>query len=264
MTKRSNPLFVRANSITSLAESSPPRGAVITWTYRDADGTPVFQHYRKPRTPTPDDPRSKKYGYRYPVMRRGSVVDWVYRKHPLADTLVYRLPQFLAIDPTEDVWWSEGERDCDALVSAGAHTVAHHGGAGKATRRQAEWLRGRRGQIILIADRDVPGAYDAIKRYDLLRSVDIAADQLKIVRASVRRKGADARDHLDAGYGLNDFITLDIARLRDIAATITSSGFSASDYRDGWVPEEEWQLTPEEKAVGDIKSWTPIKVRKRR
>jgi hypothetical protein len=233
----------------------------MEWTYRDASGKPIFQHYRK----AINGGRKKRYGYRYPIDHSeatGRVYAWEYRKHPLADTLLYRLPHLLA-NRRADLRWTEGERDCEALVeSFGVLATSHHGGAGKATPKQAEWLRGRKGRIFLVADRDPAGTYDVVRRYDLLRAVGIPKKRLRIVWPVPAFKGADARDHIEAGFGLDDFVPVKIDRLREEAATvIPDRGSGNGSFPDWWVPQEEWDLTPDE--LEAFKSM-PVRVEPRR
>src|SRR4051794_206854 len=91
----------------------------IHWWYHDADGHRVFQHYRYDRVPTRDDPRTKAYGYRFPkLVQDGLLIEWNWTKHPLADTLLYRLPWVLA-HPDETLLLVEGERDADVATRLG-------------------------------------------------------------------------------------------------------------------------------------------------
>src|SRR3954471_328465 len=105
----------------------------MSWWYHNAKSRRVFQHYRYARTPTPDNPRSKGYGYRYLVGHN----DWVNGKPPGADALIYRLPIVLA-NPDELLLSVEGERDADAALDLGTLATTHHGGAGKFTAAMAE------------------------------------------------------------------------------------------------------------------------------
>src|SRR4051812_17741068 len=91
---------------------------MMTWTYHDANRVPVFQHYRMARRPTPDDPRRKKYGYRYPEnlnVRISASDGWTWRKPELADATLFRLPVVLA-QPDRTLVLTEGERDCLEFV----------------------------------------------------------------------------------------------------------------------------------------------------
>lgn len=208
------------------------------WWYHDAEGRAVFQHYRYPRRPTEDDPREKGYGYRVPTgVVNGRVQGWNNIKPPEADALLYRLPWVLA-NRDALLLSTEGERDVDAARGIGLLATSHHGGAGKFTVAQAESLAGHRGPIWLIADNDVAGAVDVTQRYDRLRAVGIPARRLRVWRVAPSHKGADLRDHIEAGYDLGDLRRADLDQLRELADQSTgdlcegSWGHSAQDAED--------------------------------
>lgn len=218
-------------------------GARRYWWYHDVAGHPVFQHYRYPRKPTPDDPRDKAYGYRYPLdidyshKPEGMVLGWVNGKPEGADALIYRLPIVLAL-PRRVLWLTEGEADADAAAAHGLLATCHHGGAGKFTEAQAECLAKRRGPIVLVADNDPAGARCVVVRYDRLRAVGIPADRLRVAEVAPTHPGADLRDHLEAGYGVRDLRRADLGRLREVAATATPTNSAGSWPRDirRWRP----------------------------
>jgi hypothetical protein len=120
--------------------------------------------------------------------------------------------------------------------------TSHHGGAGKVTREQAASLYRAR-HVILVADLDDAGAYDVILRHNLLIDKGDKLDQvlgvrkfqgrLDIVRAKV---GKDAYDHLAAGYGLEQFVPVDRARLCDAAGRYQADLESNTDrYMNGSI-----------------------------
>lgn len=210
--------------------------AMLTWWYHDASGRQRFQHYRCSRVPTPGDPRTKTYGYRYLVGHN----DWRYQKPPGADALIYRLPEVLAY-PEARLILTEGERDADAARAQGALASCHHGGAGKFTQAMAESLAGHRGKIVLVADNDPAGAYDVCRRYDLLRGVGIPASRLRVREVVPTHPGADLRDHLEAGFGVKDLRRADLGRLRAVAQTSTGAS-SEGSWPYACTPEEAEQL----------------------
>lgn len=192
-----------------------------------------------------------------------------YGKPDEADRLLYNLPSLrMAIElDAPAVFWCEGEKDCTAadelLCEAGrgmqlsatmseGPAVSHHGGASKATPRQAEHFRGYRGLVYVAVDRDDAGAACGVHRFELLRSIGVRARLVGpapdvIAPKPARRElcgtdvvcycdtpcpaptrggagssqdgpggdGADLTDHLDAGYGLRDLVRL---RPRDLRA----------------------------------------------
>lgn len=110
------------------------------------------------------------------------------------------------------IYWCEGEKDADRMAGAGALATSHHGGAGSATYQQASWLLPA-AQVIIVADRDSAGAYDAIRRIQLLDDVGYAGD----LDVRVARAGKDAYDHLTAGYRPAELRPADMTRMRQVA-----------------------------------------------
>lgn len=220
----------------------------MKWWYHDAVGHRVFQHYR---VSDPTRARGKRYGYRYPKLVENRVVlEWAYEKHRLADGLIYRLP-WIVRHPRETLLLTEGERDSDAAWRLKVLASCHHGGAGKFTEAQAESLARHRGDFVLVADNDPAGAYDVCRRFDLLRAAGIPAKHLRVCEVVPRHVGADLRDHLDGGYGLDDLRVADLDLLRDMAAACTRAASEGS-----W-PERR---TTDE--AEDLKHWRPQVVRR--
>jgi hypothetical protein len=133
------------------------------------------------------------------------------------------------------------------IGARGILCTTHHGGAGKFTEAMAESLAGHRGRIVLVADNDPAGAYDVCRRFDLLRAVGIPARRLRVREFALTHRGADLRDHLEAGYRLRDLRRSDLDQLREVAATVT-----------GDQGEGSWAVTDEE--VADLKNWRPTVV----
>jgi hypothetical protein len=211
----------------------------LHWWYHDERGCRIFQHFRYPHTPTPEDPRTKGYGYRYLVADN----DWIYRKPNDADRFIYGLPRVLANSEAKLVL-TEGERCADSALARGVLATSHHGGAGKFTEAMAESLSRHRGPIVLVADNDPAGALDVCRRFDLLRDVGISAGRLRVREVMPTHKGADLRDHFEAGYGMRALRRSDIDRLREIAATVR-----------GDCSEGSWGVTPKE--IAQLHRWRP-------
>lgn len=197
--------------------------------YQDEHGREVFQHVRWRLDPPV--PRPKTFTYRW---RRGPGCAWVPQKPDCADRYVYRLPQLLtSLSSTDCIWWPEGEGCATALCSVGAVATSHHQGAGKVTVAQARWFKGYRGTVILVADRDLPGAADAVRRYDLLRHVGIPSSRLRLVVAADEvheTPGTDAADHLAAGLSLDDFRAVPIKTARRYAARAQPAHYTSAGY----------------------------------
>lgn len=110
--------------------------------------------------------------------------------------VLYRLPKVLdAIKHGETVWLCEGERDAEALETLGVIATTAPYGANHWKPEYTDQLRGA--HLVLVADDDAPG-WARVER--LRNELDVAS--LRVVRAA---EGKDASDHLDAGYGLDDF-----------------------------------------------------------
>jgi hypothetical protein len=139
---------------------------------------------------------------------------WHLSKPAGADGYLYRLPEVVrAISAGAEVWSCEGEKDADALAGAGVVATSHHGGAGKFSVAQAYKLRDATA-VVCVMDRDGPGAWDVIRRYDSL--IAVGARRVRIVRP----RGCDvndAADHLSVGYGPDESIRCAVADVRELA-----------------------------------------------
>src|SRR5262249_46085975 len=96
--------------------------------------------------------------------------------------------------------------------------TSHHQGAGNATLQQASWLTKAK-HVVLVADLDNAGAYDAALRHDLLLEAGCEGE-ISIVRA---REGNDAADQIAAGYRIDEFVPVDISKLRVAAKRFKSN-----------------------------------------
>jgi hypothetical protein len=119
---------------------------------------------------------------------------------------LYRLPRVVeAVQTGERVWLVEGEKDADALAQRfGVAATTAPGGAAKSWR--AEYTEALRGAYVtIVADRD-----DAGRRHARTAAAALAeaAAEVVLVEPAVNRPHADASDHLDAGFGLDDFSPL--------------------------------------------------------
>lgn len=175
--------------------------------------------------------------------------------------LLYNLPAMLAAGRRAHVWFVEGEGDVDCLTALGVVAVTH-GAAGSVRPEQVEWFRGHRGRITLAMDNDRAGKLDVLDRYDALRGVGVSASQLRIVRGRVRKPKADVRDHLDAGWSLDQFVRLSVPKLRaavkaevptkaDRARVLAEDGYGINPIT-GYVYEP---TTAEQ--VAELQQWAP-------
>lgn len=201
----------------------PKRQAKITWTcsyiYRDERGRAIFKHNRFKT----DDERGKTFSYTKPMP--APLPGWEKGKPAGADNYLWRVPSILA-NPNDEWWWTEGEKDAKALYEAGVEATSHHGGAGHTTLAQARWLAQAR-RVVLVVDRDVNGAYCALRRYRLLRKVGLTPRQIRFVHAAV---GKDAADHLAAGWHLEDFLRARLVIVKKLAAEYSPTTANSGGY----------------------------------
>jgi hypothetical protein len=106
------------------------------------------------------------------------------------------------------VWLSESHSDADALCAAGIVGTTNWLAAGHWNMEDAAQLRGKR--VIVVMHRDEAG-----REFALAVTRSLGYRGVKVVRA---RKGNDARDHLEAGLGLSDFVPVLPWQLRKEAA----------------------------------------------
>jgi DNA primase len=150
------------------------------------------------------------------------------RKPAIADSIIYNLPDVLAaVGADQTVHWSEGEADADALTALGYAATSHHQGAGHVTPEQTSWLSGAE-RVVLWADRDIPGAYDVWRRWQLLLAAGVPEEGIVIV---VARTGKDTRDHLNAGHTVAEAVPVNKATITELAAQYTAASARKAGYR---------------------------------
>jgi hypothetical protein len=236
--------------------------------YRRADGTAVFQ---RPRFRLPDGSKVCWYEYAYgPGWAHGADrADTMYFKGKYncsygccrPDEMLYHLNELVpALSTAPVIYWTEGETDCNAIrdqfytdeLGVRVAATSHHQAAGNSTVAQAELFRGYQGTVVLLYDLDPDdknggniGAYDVLKRFDLLRSVGLR--RIAIAHSPV---GKDIRDGLEAGCSLSDLVFLglpELIGLRGKAARIRHKslyqyrqnvGKIIRELREGWANAE--------------------------
>lgn len=192
--------------------------------FLDHQGALLFQKVRF-RALSPDAPRPKTFRYWTPSAYGGIGAPG---KPDIADSIIYNLPDVLAaIAADETVHSTEGEADADELTALGYTATSHHQGAGHFTPEQAAWLRGAQ-RVVLWADRDIPGAYDVWRRWQLLLAAGVPEEGLVIV---VARTGKDARDHLNAGHTVSDAVPISKKTITELAAQYTAASARKAGYR---------------------------------
>lgn len=114
--------------------------------------------------------------------------------------VLYRLPAVLAAKAAgEAIWVCEGEKDADAVATAGACGTCNPGGAGQGKWRDdySASLMGAR-EVLVAADLDEAGRAHAKAVVARLGPV------VERVRLVLPTKGADMAEHLGAGASLSD------------------------------------------------------------
>lgn len=132
-------------------------------------------------------------------------------KLPEAERIPYRLPDVRqAIEIGKPIYCAEGEKDCDALMGAGAlAATCNPSGAGKWLDQFDAYFVGAV-EVRIIADRDVPGAKHALDLARHLRPI------VGTVRLFLPAEGKDATEHLSAGFDLSDLVEVEPVGLQHL------------------------------------------------
>jgi len=155
-----------------------------SYSYEDRSGTELFQVVRY----EPKDFRQR---------RSDGNGGWVWSLKGVQRVL-FHLPQLVAgLEAQATVYVAEGEEDVLALEAEGAVATCNPMGAGKWHADYSEVLRGA--QVRLVQDADQAGREHGRQVAASLHAVGATVELLEA------REGKDARDHLKAGHGLEDF-----------------------------------------------------------
>ena len=129
-----------------------PRNALSIWDYRGADGKLRFKIAKLP--PGPD---GKKKFWPYARATKGGKKGWVIKNPMDRDRPLYRLPELLAADRTQQVIVLEGEKCADATVKAFPAAVVSTWCGGTNARKKTDFspLYGR--DVLLVSDADDTG-----------------------------------------------------------------------------------------------------------
>jgi hypothetical protein len=192
---------------------------IATYPYTDENGAVLYETVRL----SPKDFRQ----------RRRVDNEWVWN---LKETrrVLYHLPRLIAaVDRGETVWIAEGEKDCDALIAAGAAVATCNPlGAGKwsAVKDAATYFKGAK--VVIVADKDDVGRNHAADVAQALRGV---AGRVDVVEAA---DGKDAAEHFAAGRTLEDFVVVELDREDERSPEpIDLDGFLAEP-----EPDHDWVI----------------------
>ena len=202
---RSTRLLPRADAADrgAVVSATTQRGrTVATYRYTDEAGSLLYEVVRA---------EPKRFYQRVPDGRGG----WGYKLGDIRRVL-YRLPEVaVAVAADEPVWVAEGEKDVEALVTAGVCATCAAQGAGKWRLTDSAALAGAR--VTVVADDDLPGRAHAADVHDALAGM--AASVTVVLPA----EGKDAHDRLAAGRELNEFVPVSLAELRPVAQQLAEA-----------------------------------------
>ncbi|MAG92482.1 MAG: hypothetical protein CMJ48_01845 [Planctomycetaceae bacterium] len=171
---------------------------------------------RQSHTPTPtlvSRPMRRVADYEY-TDRHGEIISTKTRFEPAPNPdgeksflwdngnpkVLYRLPEIVE---AEEVWVNEGEKAADRMATVLPPDHAATCAPAKWDELFVECLHGR--GVHVIVDRDKSGLNQARKVYDSLTAAGITVD---LVYPAVTAEKADAFDHFEAGFGLDDFVAM--------------------------------------------------------
>lgn len=206
--------------------------AEAVYSYADEDWRLLYEMLRLP---------DKKFIARQPNPQHGlgGEPEWLWN---LDETkrVPYRLPELCAaVEEGDVIYVVEGEKDVDALRSAGYSSTCNPGGAGRWKDEFSAYFESA--EVVVVQDKDDPGRRHARKVVASLRTH--GARSVRLVEARV---GKDSWDHLDAGYGVDDFV--EVAEGQDVSADLVegASPMVLEPFRDlvadveplGWLVED--------------------------
>jgi putative DNA primase/helicase len=166
-----------------------PDDAYAAYDYEDEDGTVLFQVRRY---------ETAGGGKTFLQYRPDGEGGWISGTKGVKKVL-YRLPRVVeAIKAGERIFVVEGEKDVHAIEKAGGVATCNPGGADQWQPAYSLALKGA--NLVLVRDNDKAGRRHMKK---VKASVAVDSNTCMLVEA---KTGKDAFDHLDAGYGLDDFV----------------------------------------------------------
>lgn len=178
------PKAVSAATTTSI---SPASDEEAVYRYENESRTALFEVVRLP---------GKQFRQRRPGAQSWDVAG--------VRRVLFRLPQLIeAVKRGETVYVVEGEKDVLAVEHAGGVATCNPGGAGKWRDEYALFFAGA--NVVVVADQDDGRDVGQMHAREVRRSLLPVAASVEIVRAA---SGKDAADHLDAGHGLDDFVSV--------------------------------------------------------
>ena len=175
------------------------------FTYHDERGAEVLRVHRY------TDPVSVRY-------QRFTPDGWEWASAARGPHVLYRRSEVLAaVEAEERVFVVDSEQAADALHQAGVvATTAAYRPPGKSWK--PEYLDQLHGAYVtVVARRSEAGRKHA--RLLAARLLDSGATDVQVVEPATAKPGADAADHLAAGFGLDDLAQLDSSTPSDFSGT---------------------------------------------
>lgn len=200
------------------------KAAKTFYDYADETGAVLFRVERLGKGNIPPFVQHGPDGHGGFVCRKGCMTG--VRKVP------YRLDKLVKADPSALVFWTEGEKDCDRLISLGLVATTNPGGAAKFNGLDsaiAKHFPGRR--VVILEDNDEAGANHVAAGIAALRPHVAAVAGLLL--SGLPPKG-DVSDWLIAGGSRDELVSLAEAALQ--AGPIEQHPGKVSD----WHPVDIW------------------------
>jgi putative DNA primase/helicase len=170
---------VEATKLNGADQAKPH--IIATYDYHDATGKLLFQVVRL-------DPKDFR-------QRRPNGTGWVWNMEGI-ERVPYRLPELLN---SNEIYISEGEKDCDFLAERGLVATTNPGGAGKWRDSYSRWFEGR--HAIILPDNDQAGRDHAM---DVARKLKGHAASLRILELPNLPPKGDVSDWLANGGTIED------------------------------------------------------------
>jgi hypothetical protein len=210
------------------------------YTYRDAEGRPLYYVCRFVTPPTEDSgPPGKTF-----LQGRRTAEGWRWNLRGV-EPVLYRWPEVaahLGAGSPDPLYICEGEKDCDRLRAY----LAEHGlpgtcttnpmGAGKWREEYTEALTGAR-HVVIVADNDEPGRAHALQ---VARELRPYCDRVEARLPALDDEKADLSEHLEAGLGLDELLPLEEPPEAAAGEHEPFEGLDLDSFLSAPPPEPDW------------------------
>lgn len=142
-----------------------------------------------------DDPRGVEYKYGDGRIVRRTPDKRFFQDGNTQGTELYRVER---VPTADEVWVTEGEKDCHTLESVGLVAVSGAGGGKNIKNFDLSPLYGK--EIVLVRDKDEIGEAWADTLWSML------AAEVESIRVVIAKEGKDASDHIGFGHGVDEFV----------------------------------------------------------